>query len=121
MRCGYAAVSLALLISGAGACSTARTVSFVSDPAGAEIVVDGRAVGHAPLDVAVPGRWIYQGESARHTVTARAPGLQAGVYYLEPTEVFIPGAVTCLLLVGCPWVAQIPDSVNLQLQETGSR
>ena len=98
------------------ACAT-RTVAFTTDPPGAEVLVDGKAVGHAPVWAPVRGRWIFQGARARHMVRARADGLESGVYYLEPTEVFWPGAVGCVLLLGlgCPWAAQIPDEVNIRL------
>lgn len=90
-----------------------------SDPEGAEILVDGRLVGTAPLATRVQGRWVYQGARARHTVMARAPGMMSGLYRLEPDEVFVPAAVFCLPFpffgVGCPWLSQIPDEVSLRL------
>jgi hypothetical protein len=110
-----------LLLAGSPGCTT-RVVTVSTDPAGAEVLLDHRPVGKAPLRVAVAGRWIYQGSRAHHTVTARAPGLQSGVYYLEPTETFVPGAVACVVLIGigCPWAAQIPDAVNLRLHPAGT-
>lgn len=97
---------------------TTRTVAISSEPPGAEILVDDRIVGHAPLRVSVRGRWIYQFDKSRHTVLGRSPGMQSGLYRLEPTDVFIPGAVGCVVLVGCPWAAQIPDEVNVRLNPT---
>ncbi len=77
-------------------------------------------MGPAPLKTPVRGRWIYQAERARHTVMARAPGMLSGTYYLEPTDAFIPGVLGCWLLLGlgCPWIAQIPDEVNVTLHPT---
>ena len=85
--------------------------------------MDQRPVGQAPRDVYVRGRWLYEGSRARHTVLARGAGLQSGLYRLEPTEVFVPGAVCCIVLLGlgCPWAAQIPDEVNLRLYPTDAR
>jgi PEGA domain len=96
---------------------TARDVTVTSDPAGADIFIDARPIGTAPVRSSVRGRWVYQGEGARHVVTARAPGMQSGLYYLEPTETFVPGAIACIVLLGagCPWAAQIPGEVNVRL------
>jgi len=47
---------LALLALG---CSTARLVSITSDPPGAEVFIDGRSVGTAPIEAKVAGRWVY--------------------------------------------------------------
>jgi len=93
-------------------------VRIASDPPGAEVLIDGRSVGSAPLEVEVRGRWIFQDAHARHKVTARAPGFRSGLYYLEPNVPFLPGAILCWVLVGCPWAAQIPDEVNLTLHPT---
>lgn len=111
------ALALGVLLLVASLGCTTRTVTISTDPIGAEVLFDHRPVGNAPLRIPVDGRWIYQGSRARHTIVARAPGLQSGLYYLEPTETFVPGAVTCVVLlgIGCPWAAQIPDEVNLRL------
>jgi hypothetical protein len=101
---------------GLTACS--RTVRIASDPPGAEVLVDGRPLaGHAPLQESVRGRWISEGKEAHHVVEARLPGMASGVYRLDPTEIFWPGAIGCVALIGlgCPWVSQIPDEVNLKL------
>ncbi len=111
---------LTLVLAQASGCSSTRLVSISSDPPGAEIFIDKRSVGIAPLETKVRGRWIYQDYRARHKVTARAPGYQSGLYYLEPTEPFLPGAIGCWFLLGCPWKAQIPDEVNLTLHPTDS-
>ena len=111
-RRSHAAIALGLLFS---SCTT-RAVTIYSEPTGAEILVDSRSVGTAPVVVPVRGRWVYQA-AARHTVTARMGRRQAGLYPLEPTEVFWPGAVGCVLLlgIGCPWLAQIPDELTVRL------
>lgn len=88
---------LGLLVLG---CSTSRLVSIGSDPLGAEILIDGRSVGTAPIETYVEGRWVYEDNRAHHKVTARAPGYRSGLYRLEPTEVYLPGAIGCVFLLG---------------------
>ena len=65
----------ALLAFGCGKAATAKlpdggkngaTISFVSDPVGASIIVDGVTVGNAPIDVKLRG--------GPHRVTARKSG-----------------------------------------------
>ena len=115
-RRGYTSiVVLALVLAG---CSSSRLVTITTDPAGGEVLVDDTVVGNAPLKVEIHGRWAYQGSRARHRIYARSPGFQSGLYRLEATEVYFPGAMTCqfyALWIGCFWATEIGDQVHLRM------